>query len=436
MSIEATFCGYIEKTQDTLLIFEACRRGVLPRICRRLQEKERKIVKSGSVFVFDERESGIKSTSSSGSDMDSQSERNKERALVGSLTNSYKFKKGGLIKKTMSIMVNGISQHMISYYTKEDVLAGLLKTPSSIPDLAILEIAPEFLQKQNFRVPPMIESTYDQDMDGMSTFGKQNANSSHHGMVTKHGIGGTVSPTRLSKMDYTSTSSSRRIKLESENSNSSGVVDGYRPQSFSTSSSGFPHYTHYAPNNLLTNHSNPHDVSPMMRGDYQQFPSTSSTYSSPTSTSSPTSINQLSLITTTTHHSNANNSHNESSSSPSNNNNINNNEIIYGSTTPTATTTSPTTLTPNNSNNTNGNGNDSNSIHQINTLSQVPFSPSSSTSTAIVSPTSGSSVSPYTSSYPSYYAPLIKTDVYPAVSMSPNNELYDNFMFKQVDNWN
>nr|CAG8434002.1 13827_t:CDS:2 [Entrophospora candida] len=433
MSIEATFCGYIEKTQDTLLIFEACRRGVLPRICRRLQEKERKIVKSGSVFVFDERESGIKSTSSSGSDMDSQSERNKERALVGSLTNSYKFKKGGLIKKTMSIMVNGISQHMISYYTKEDVLAGLLKTPSSIPDLAILEIAPEFLQKQNFRVPPMIESTYDQDMDGMSTFGKQNANSSHHGMVTKHGIGGTVSPTRLSKMDYTSTSSSRRIKLESENSNSSGVVDGYRPQSFSTSSSGFPHYAHYAPNNLLTNHSNPHDVSPLMRGGYI--------------TTRPTSYNEFPPLSTTAHHHHHHQQQQQQQHFPNpralthhstdyNNYYNHNTQPTTNCTTPTATTTSPTTLTPNNSNNTNGNGNGSNSIHQINTLSQVPFSPSSSTSTAIVSPTSGSSVSPYTSSYPSYYAPLIKTDVYPAVSMSPNNELYDNFMFKQVDNWN
>jgi hypothetical protein len=53
-----TFHGYIETTQDVLLIFEGCRRGLIPRVCRRLQEKERRMIRSGSVFVFDERESG------------------------------------------------------------------------------------------------------------------------------------------------------------------------------------------------------------------------------------------------------------------------------------------------------------------------------------------------------------------------------------------
>src|SRR5215469_10208557 len=172
MSIAETFHGYIETTQDTLLTFEACRRGLLPRICRRLQEKERKIVRSGTVFVFDERESGIKRWTDglvwspsrilgnfliyreldkrappgekkaqpseqrqrSNSADESSVERNKERALVGSLTNSYKFKKNGLIKKTMSIVVHGVSQHLISYYTKEDVLAGKLRTPSTVPE--------------------------------------------------------------------------------------------------------------------------------------------------------------------------------------------------------------------------------------------------------------------------------------------------------------
>ncbi|KAG9319856.1 hypothetical protein KVV02_007896 [Mortierella alpina] len=199
MSVVETFHGYIETTQDTLLIFEACRRGLLPRICRRLQEKERRIIQSGTVFVFDERESGIKrwtdglvwspsrilgnflvyreldkhtsgkkntgpidrASRASSSDAESAIEKNKERALVGSLTNSYRFKKQGLIKKTMSIVVNGVSQHMISYYSKEDVLAGKLRTPSSVPELASLEISPEFLMKQNFRIPPTVEQSYD-----------------------------------------------------------------------------------------------------------------------------------------------------------------------------------------------------------------------------------------------------------------------------------
>jgi hypothetical protein len=110
-------------------------------------------------------------------------DRNRERQLVGSLTNSYKFKEGGLVKKvnipsegssshkagssalprlaltlqTMSVTVNGYSQHMISYYTMEDVIAGKLRTPSTIPELASLEISPDYLHKQNFRFPPMVE---------------------------------------------------------------------------------------------------------------------------------------------------------------------------------------------------------------------------------------------------------------------------------------
>ncbi|CAG8705601.1 13661_t:CDS:2, partial [Dentiscutata heterogama] len=272
MSIEPTFHGYIETTQDTLLIFEACRKGCLTKICRRLQEKERKIITSGSVFVFDERESGIKRWTdglvwspsrilgnfliyreldkrpptgkkdsspverqrSDSVDMESQSEKNKERALVGSLTNTYRFKKGGLIKKTMSIMVNGVSQHMISYYTKEDVLAGKLKTPSSMPNLAILEISPEFLLKQNFRIPPVVESNYEQELDGM-TYGKQSS-ASPHAILPKPGDG-TVSPARLSNMDF----SPSRIKMEMEASNSC------IPSPYSNYSSTMHPASHFAP---------------------------------------------------------------------------------------------------------------------------------------------------------------------------------------------
>jgi hypothetical protein len=84
-------------------------------------------------------------------------DRNKERNLVGSLTDTYKFRKGGLIKKTLSIQINGRTQHMISYYTKEDVLKCRLATPSSIPAISNLQISPDLLLKQSFRVPPSVE---------------------------------------------------------------------------------------------------------------------------------------------------------------------------------------------------------------------------------------------------------------------------------------
>ncbi|KAL1920338.1 uncharacterized protein VTP21DRAFT_1484 [Calcarisporiella thermophila] len=192
MSVTETYHGFVETTQDTLLIFEACRRGLLPRVCRRLHEKERRLIRSGTVFVFDERESGIKRWTDGlvwspsrilGNfllyrELDKRNGQGKrellslaqrppavslmeetcaerERQLVGSLTNSYHFKKNGLIKKTISIVVHGVCQHLVSYYTIEDVISGRLRTPSSVPELASLEISPELLLKQNFRVPPL-----------------------------------------------------------------------------------------------------------------------------------------------------------------------------------------------------------------------------------------------------------------------------------------
>lgn len=87
----------------------------------------------------------------------SNEERNRERSLIGSLTDTYKFRKGGLIKKTISIHLNGSTQHMISYYTRSDVLEGRLATPSSVSDLSDLQISPDLLLKQSFRVPPSVE---------------------------------------------------------------------------------------------------------------------------------------------------------------------------------------------------------------------------------------------------------------------------------------
>lgn len=90
-------------------------------------------------------------------------DRNRERRLVGSLSDSYRFRKDGLIKKTMSIIVNGVPQHLISYYLPNDIISSKLRTPSSVPELASLEISPDLLVKQNFRIPPMVEPPFDQN---------------------------------------------------------------------------------------------------------------------------------------------------------------------------------------------------------------------------------------------------------------------------------
>ena len=148
---EPPWSGWIETTGDALLILEAARRGLIPRVTRRLIDSERKMITSGSVFVFDEDESGIKrwtdgyfwspsrilgnfllyretdkrsaghrvarnndhaSPEADDNNAQLQSQvlsrpksdslsvdKQRERTLMGSLTNSYKFKPDGLMKK-------------------------------------------------------------------------------------------------------------------------------------------------------------------------------------------------------------------------------------------------------------------------------------------------------------------------------------------------
>ncbi|KAK4052921.1 Global transcription regulator sge1 [Microbotryomycetes sp. JL221] len=223
---ELAFRGFVETTLDALLIFEGCRRSILPKITRRLQESEKKaLVNSGSVFVFDEEETGIKrwtdgliwspsrtlgnfllyreldkkagrpvtdsksdsmatQSKETGDDLygdnaddlaapiastsnitdsrrrsfseassSSQLDRARERALVGSLTSSTRFRADGLVKKTISLA--GV--HMICYYRIEDVTSGRLRTPSSHPELMSMEISQDMLAPSLFRVPPVIE---------------------------------------------------------------------------------------------------------------------------------------------------------------------------------------------------------------------------------------------------------------------------------------
>ncbi|KAI0294121.1 Gti1/Pac2 family-domain-containing protein [Multifurca ochricompacta] len=208
---EPPWSGWIETTGDALLILEAARRGLIPRVTRRLVDSERKMITSGSVFVFDEDESGIKrwtdgffwspsrilgnfllyretekrgaghrGTRNEAEQGDQVSgditkaegqtlsrprgettrlgiDRQRERSLVGSLTNSYKFKAGGMMKKTFSLTISGVSQHLISYYKIEDVEQGRLRAASSYPELASLDISPEYLEKTHFRNPPKVE---------------------------------------------------------------------------------------------------------------------------------------------------------------------------------------------------------------------------------------------------------------------------------------
>lgn len=61
LGMQPPFFGYIETTKDALLVFEAARRGMVPRVTRRLLDTEKQqMIKSGAVFIFDSSESGIR----------------------------------------------------------------------------------------------------------------------------------------------------------------------------------------------------------------------------------------------------------------------------------------------------------------------------------------------------------------------------------------
>ncbi|KAF2738630.1 hypothetical protein EJ04DRAFT_41572 [Polyplosphaeria fusca] len=59
-----------------------------------------------------------------------------QRRFCGSLIDSYEFKEGGLMKKTISVKYQGTHHHVISYYSLEDVVSGKLKRPFQDPKIA------------------------------------------------------------------------------------------------------------------------------------------------------------------------------------------------------------------------------------------------------------------------------------------------------------
>ena len=231
-----TFHGFVQNSMDGLVLFEACLSGKLHHVPRRPHDRERSsLIKSGSVFIYEENASGIKRWTDgvawspsrilgnfliyrelekpfppgekkramkrkrssipgepyprrdsddneteqetpispqnnsgkveppselAGSDQDKEL----ERSLIGSLVDSYGFRPDGLVKKTMSININGISHHMVSYYKVDDVKNSTLPRPINDHRLQGITVRPELYLKQNFRAP--VEETEHYAIDG------------------------------------------------------------------------------------------------------------------------------------------------------------------------------------------------------------------------------------------------------------------------------
>ncbi|KAF2811059.1 uncharacterized protein BDZ99DRAFT_352991, partial [Mytilinidion resinicola] len=187
-----TLNGAIQTTHDGLLVVEGCLQGVLMHVPRRPHDKERADqIKSGSIFVYEENASGIKRwtdgltwspsrimgnfliyrelekpfppgekkravkrkrSTDEGSDSDNKAKvKAEQRRILGSLVDSYGFKDGGLVKKTMSIKYKGTTHHIISYYSVEDWIECKLQRPVDMSTLSSLPIRQELIEEQNFR---------------------------------------------------------------------------------------------------------------------------------------------------------------------------------------------------------------------------------------------------------------------------------------------
>ncbi|KAG8531914.1 uncharacterized protein KY384_003550, partial [Bacidia gigantensis] len=77
-------------------------------------------------------------------------EKDSNRGLVGSLVDSYEFKEGGLLKKTMTVVVRNVHHHLVSYYNLEDAKKNL-RTPREDPRVKDLTIQPELLKQAKFK---------------------------------------------------------------------------------------------------------------------------------------------------------------------------------------------------------------------------------------------------------------------------------------------
>jgi len=209
--------GYISSTVDALVLIEGCLSGHLNHVPRRPQDRERPdLIQSGNIFIYEEHASGIKRWTdgvnwspsrilgnfliyrelekpfppgekkralkkqrkapangivkrssqsppprvgaalamASSASTESGMDKDVERALVGSLVDSYAFKEKGLVKKTISVNYRGVLHHVVSYYNCDDVLKGKLRCPSETPEL-IRNCIPrtDLISRQNFRAP-------------------------------------------------------------------------------------------------------------------------------------------------------------------------------------------------------------------------------------------------------------------------------------------
>ena len=216
-----TYNGHVRTPADAIILFEACRLGLLPRVQRRLSEKERQSIKSGSVFVWDEREAGMRrwtdgkswsasrvsgsfltyremegkrggnnfgpplaAVSRAGKTPDSTRGSDSDLDVAGEDgPDGYRYKPDGLMKQSFSITTSsGNHLHLISYYSRSHPAASNLNSPTSDPQLRHIRPAkgmyPESTVHEHQSIPavtrsPMASAPYS-TVPQMAGYARQN----------------------------------------------------------------------------------------------------------------------------------------------------------------------------------------------------------------------------------------------------------------------
>lgn len=92
------------------------------------------------------------SPASSGAKLEENAEKDANRGLLGSLVDSYEFKENGLLKKTMTVVINNVQHHLVSYYSLEDAKYNL-ETPRDDARLKDIPLRDELLNQPKFKFP-------------------------------------------------------------------------------------------------------------------------------------------------------------------------------------------------------------------------------------------------------------------------------------------
>lgn len=170
--MQETHFGSVNNMRDALLVIEAARTGLLPRIKQRPGSKEKDFIRSGSVYVWDEEESGIRrwtdnrkwSSSRTMGDFVGYVEMVDNSRMQPPSYNTRE----PLHKKVMSFETSdGRRYHLAAYYSITDLDNGVLMPPN--PSLVQVETGYYRRLRQNRDVQAMTHiysKTFDSASNG------------------------------------------------------------------------------------------------------------------------------------------------------------------------------------------------------------------------------------------------------------------------------